>query len=387
MLVGRDGTRPAGSRAVVLARNPGGLFRVLPAPPTTVLLGANDPSSGLPAEALAGDDGSGSVAVAAVDTGPTTTVYLAPTGRALTTGITAHDGSSAASAWRREPITLGGSETTLVVAGLSAASADTVYASAASTGNPVRLFKRSGGGSPSWGEVTLPSTPWTDPAAATAAGLSGLGLLAGKAQSITATEDGAWLDLTAEKAGKRVDATIFVRPASAPGQPATITSWCDLDICDYPLGASFSTTEGYRSYGWAGSGFGERVISNPLRPGAQADSNQGTYLVLDGDEFVRRAGGGGNFIAGASFSSPEKGWIGGQVEVGAGERPRRLARWPVAARAPFLAVAGEPGAARGSLDAGALAVGSDGVVARYVPGKGWRREFLLSSSGAVVRQG
>ncbi|MBU6337889.1 MAG: hypothetical protein KGR19_08785, partial [Acidobacteria bacterium] len=384
VLVGRDGSRPAGSRAVVLARNPGGLFRVLPAPPSSVLLGANDPSAGLPAETLAEDDGSGPVAVAAVDTGSTTTTYVAPTGRAVTTGILAHDGTSGPGAWRREPVTLSPSETSLVIPGLAAASDGSLYASAASTGNPVRLFKRTGGGTPSWDEVPLPSTPWTDPGAATAAGLSGLGLLAGKAQSITATAEGAWLDLTAQKAGDRVDATIFVRPSAPLGQ--RVTTWCDLNICDHPLGASFSTSDGYRSYAWAGTGLGTRIISNPLRPGAQADSNQGTYLELDGDEFERRPGGGGNFIYGASFSSPAKGWIGGQVEVGTGERPRRLARWPVAARSPLNAITPEPGASRGSLDSGAIAVGADGTVARYQPGKGWKREFLLSSSGAVVRQ-
>jgi len=384
VLVGRDGDRPAGSRAVVLARNPGGLFRALPAPPSTVLLGAGDPTAGLPAERVAGDDGAGAVATAAVDTGSTTTVYIAPTGRALTTGIIAHDGSSGPGAWRREPVTLGGGETSLVVAGLAGSSAGSLYASAASAGNPVRLFQRNGGGSPSWDEVPLPSTPWTDPSAATAAGLTGLGLLAGKAQSITATEDGAWLDLTAQKDGARVDATIFVRPSAAPGQ--RVTSWCDLNICDQPLGAAFSTTDGYRSFAWAGTGSGARVISNPLRPGAQGESNQGTYLVLEDGQFERRRGGGGNFIGGASFSATDKGWIGGLVEVGAQERPRRLARWPVAARAPLTAVAGEPGSSRAALDAGALAVGVDGAVARYMPGKGWRREYLLSASGSVVRQ-
>jgi len=383
VLVGKDSSRASGARTVVLARNPGGLFRALPAPPAGVLLAAGDPT-GQPAEALAGDEGSSTVAVAAADTGSTTTVYIAPTGRAITTGILANDGSAGTGAWRREPVTLAPGETSLVIAGLAAESADSVYASAASAGDPVRLFARTGGGSPSWDEVNLPSTPWTDPTAASAAGLSNLGLLAGKAQSITATADGAWLDLTAQKNGKRVDATIFVRPSAAP--PQRVTSWCDLEICDHPLGATFSTTDGYRSYAWAGSGFGTRVISNPLAPSAQQESNQGTYLVLSGDEFERRAGGGGNFVGAASFSSSERGWIGGQVEIGAADPPRRLARWPVAARAPFLAVAGEPGAQQGSLDAGALAVGADGAVARYVPGKGWRREYLLSSSGSVVSQ-
>ncbi len=57
--------------------------------------------------------------------------------------------------------------------------------------------------------------------------------------------------------------------------------------------------------------------------------------------------------------------------------------WPVSARAPFTAVAPQPGTAPGDPNAQALAVGADGAVARYTPGQGWQREFLLSSSGAV----
>ena len=63
--------------------------------------------------------------------------------------------------------------------------------------------------------------------------------------------------------------------------------------------------------------------------------------------------------------------------------PQRLASWPVSARAPFTAVAPAPGTAPGDPNAQALAVGADGVVARYTPGQGWQREFLLTGSGAV----
>ncbi len=44
-----------------------------------------------------------------------------------------------------------------------------------------------------------------------------------------------------------------------------------------------------------------------------------------------------------------------------------------------------PGAAPGALGSAALAVGGDGGVARYAQGRGWEREFLLTSSGAVSR--
>ncbi len=63
--------------------------------------------------------------------------------------------------------------------------------------------------------------------------------------------------------------------------------------------------------------------------------------------------------------------------------PQRLASWPVSARAPFTAVGPAPGSTPGAPGAQALAVGADGVVARYTPGQGWQREFLLTDSGAV----
>ena len=63
--------------------------------------------------------------------------------------------------------------------------------------------------------------------------------------------------------------------------------------------------------------------------------------------------------------------------------PQRLTNWPVSARAPFTAVVPAPGTTPGDPNAQALAVGADGAVARYIPGQGWQREFLLSSSGAV----
>jgi hypothetical protein len=46
-------------------------------------------------------------------------------------------------------------------------------------------------------------------------------------------------------------------------------------------------------------------------------------------------------------------------------------------------VAPAPGSAPGDFGAQALAVGADGVVARYTSGHGWEREFLQTSSGAV----
>ena len=63
--------------------------------------------------------------------------------------------------------------------------------------------------------------------------------------------------------------------------------------------------------------------------------------------------------------------------------PALLHPWPASIRAPLTDLAAAPGGGLGALDSGALAVGVDGSVVRYEPGRGWQREFLLSSSGAV----
>ena len=97
-------------------------------------------------------------------------------------------------------------------------------------------------------------------------------------------------------------------------------------------------------------------------------------------------GAGGNVHPSGAFSSPDEGWLEGPVHVTRSPGPQRLdGGWPLALRAPLTAVAPEPGTTAGDPGAGALAVGLDGAVTRYVPGRGWSREFLLTSSGSVAR--
>ena len=57
----------------------------------------------------------------------------------------------------------------------------------------------------------------------------------------------------------------------------------------------------------------------------------------------------------------------------------------MSARGPLTSVAPAPAGTPGDIGAQALAAGLDGSVLRYRPGEGWVREFLLSSTGAVVR--
>ncbi len=123
--------------------------------------------------------------------------------------------------------------------------------------------------------------------------------------------------------------------------------------------------------GQARSPFGERVITG---------LPEGVSLRLEGESFKRvLALGGGErqpgpgHGTGAAFSTPTEGWLGESampVHLTRNPQPSRLAPWPVSFRHPLLAIAPQPGAPVGALASEALAVGEDGAVARYKPGRG-----------------
>ena len=109
-------------------------------------------------------------------------------------------------------------------------------------------------------------------------------------------------------------------------------------------------------------------------PGADGESNRGSYLKLDGDRFTRMPGGGGNFSPAGAFSSPDEGWLAGPTHITRNPEPQRIGEseaWPVSARAPLTSVAPQPGNPAGSMGAQALAAGLDGTILRFVPGTGW----------------
>ena len=64
-----------------------------------------------------------------------------------------------------------------------------------------------------------------------------------------------------------------------------------------------------------GGPFGRRVITNPVEPGGDDETNRGTWLRLDGDNFTRMPGGGYNFRAGGAFISDDEGWLEGPAHV------------------------------------------------------------------------
>jgi hypothetical protein len=378
VLAGRDPARPIGDQLVLLHRDPGGPFRALPAPPADVLLPAG---GGDPAEALADEQGAGRIAIAAFDESARTGVLVAPTGRDVADGVIRFDGAT----WTREPVEIPvGSEASFRIHALDATGIGNAWALAeadpALARGPVLLQRTAGPGGPRWVERDLGTTPFRD-RDTPAAGIAGVAAVGGAAQPLTVTADGAWIDVGATIDGVARDATLFFDFDAG----AVTASWCDAAACAAALGARLSRQGGYRSFAWAGPGFGTRVITNALDASGAEDSNRGSYLRLAGGAFARMPGGGGSFRPSGAFASADAGWLEGPVEVSPATAPSRLRSWPVALRAPLADVAGAPGARPGDPGAGALAVGVDGGVARYEPGRGWRREFLLSSSGSVNR--
>ncbi|HVY77395.1 MAG TPA: hypothetical protein VG898_02705 [Solirubrobacterales bacterium] len=383
VLVGRDLQKQAGEQVVVLDHDPGGPWRALPAPPPGVLL---PPEGEAPGEALAAENGIGAVADAAFDESGHTAIFLAPKGRSVEGAVIHWDGSD----WTREPVEVpAGSEAKfhiLAIAASGAANAWAIAEAAEALGRSFVLLQRTGSGaSAKWVERGLGAAQFAD-ASTPAEGIEGLAPLSGAAQPLSVTQDGVWVDLSGTIEGAQRDLTIYYDISAG----RVTGAWCDASLCESggglaggQLGVRLSRQLGYRSFAWPGGEFGTRIVTNPLDPGGSEESNRGTYLRFAEGQFTRMPGGGGNFRATGAFSSVDEGWLQGPVEISAKRAPSLLRPWPIPLRAPLTAIAGAPGSPLGALGSAALAVGADGAVARYAPGRGWQREYLTSSSGAV----
>jgi len=387
LLVGEDSTRSQGKQTVVLARDPSGRFQVLPEPPAGVLLAAGE-GGGPNAEVLAEASGSGAVADAAIE-GPThTEAFFGALGRTQDTAVAHWNGTQ----WSREPVELPkgyeGSFTILALDGTSRQSMWMLGQASAQSGLGIMLFKRTeAAGEAKWQPAELGSALFSA-SATPAQDVSGVAPLSGQAQQLTASDQGVWIDGNLQAPGGGSDGYDFTLYYDIAEAKVT-ASWCDAHssgggaLCTYPFEARFGRLAGYRSFAFDGPGYGSRIITNPLQPGGEDSTNMGAYLRLEGTSFQRMPGAGADNAPGGAFYSPTDGWLEGPVQITTAAAPQRLASWPVSARAPFTAVVPAPGSTPGDPNAQALAVGVDGVVARYTPGQGWQREFLLTGSGAV----
>jgi hypothetical protein len=393
LLVGQDSTRPSGKQTVVLARDPGGRFRALPGVPAGVLLAAGEGGEGeegeAKAEALAEKEGAGAVVDAAVENANHTEAYFGALGRTRELGVARWDGEH----WTREPIDLpAGYSGSFAIAAIGGSSPQNLWLlgqPSQSSGLGIMLFKRieAKAGEYRWQAAPLGSALFSA-TETLARGVTKLGPLTGPAQPLSVTEKGVWIDGSLQAPGGGSDGYDFTLYYDI-AQGKLTGSWCDARdatgeaLCEHGFDARFGRLAGYRSFAFDGPGYGTRIITNPLLPGGDDTTNLGSYLSFEGTAFTWTPGAGADNAPGGAFYSPRDGWLEGPVQITTTQQPARLVSWPVSARAPFTAVASAPGSTPGDPGAQALAVGGEGAVARYTPGHGWEREFLLTGSGAV----
>lgn len=317
------------------------------------------------------------------------------------------------SAWTREPIEVPAlSKTDFRVLALGASSPANAWLLAQLSSNypagAVALFRRhsgEGGEAPSWrpvwlgsGAVPKEADPLTIPVAgggeAKPFTVSGTGEPPSvQNQILTVTGEGVWIDGVREDV--QASSTMFFKPEGEADSGRMIASWCRLPegapagspACQHELPEALPTGPS-RSIAWANAatpeGLGERVI---------AGLPDGVSLRLEGEEFKRvlALGGaeapgdvGGTF--GAAFSDPREGWLGQArlpVHLTLNPIPSRLAPWPVSFHHTLVAIAPQPGVPTGALASEAIAVGDQGEVARYEPGKGWLPESLFGPGEKV----
>ncbi|HEY2054268.1 MAG TPA: hypothetical protein VGH14_10070 [Solirubrobacterales bacterium] len=216
-----------------------------------------------------------------------------------------------------------------------------------------------------------------------------------KAQPLTVTSEGLWVDANVTVEGQTFTSTVFYDTKEGdPHRGELVGSWCEppetilesarKELCGFPLPAELAATDG-RSFAWPGTGaegdHGTRIITG---------IGQGAILIYENGAFRREPlSGNGGSSAGAAITytpgqgteegTPE-GWLGPSYRLTRAPVPSGLQPWSVPFRQPLLAVAPEPGTAAGALSSRALAVGASGEVARYLPGVGWQPESLLAGN-------
>ncbi|HTA12375.1 MAG TPA: hypothetical protein VK765_03060, partial [Solirubrobacteraceae bacterium] len=409
---GQPGEAPAGSaQQVVLVRDPGGSFQE-----TTLVPPASEPPGGGETELLQpGEKLFGAARAPLIapleEAGGHAGALVVPVneqGGGVEDGVLHWDGTH----WTRESIAIpAASKSDFRVLAIGASSPANAWLLAQLSGSAkgyppgaVALFRRLPGegalaGSWSWKPVALGAPgdeeahPLTVPVLKEGPEpftVNGTGEPPTvQTQVLTVTSAGVWVD--GVRGDVSASTTMFLQPEGTGASAHVVASWCQLPAGS-PAGTSACTHElpeplptgPSRSIAWANSatpeGLGERVITG---------LPDGISLRLEGTEFKRvlALGGskppadvGGTF--GAAFSEPREGWLGNtQLPVHLTLHPAasRLAPYPVPFRHALIAIAPQPGTPIGALSSEALAVGDQGQVARYQPGKGWLPESLLGS--------
>ncbi|MGO9489806.1 MAG: hypothetical protein ACLQBB_12345 [Solirubrobacteraceae bacterium] len=370
----------AGTRQVVLVRNPGQPFKEVTVPsgaeglePGESLFGLNRPPLLAPLEEGGGQAGA----------------FVVPIGAAGVDGAVLHwNGTS----WTRETIEVPASAgSQFEVLAISAASTSDAWLLARLSGSngPLALFRRHGGATPSWQPVALkPGGEAGEPIELDGEAFEETS--GNQAQVLTATGSGVWVD--GRLHSSHASLTLYFAPegeapagsftgvwcrvpASSSGVPPALTSTCEAHPLPEPLPTDYS-----RSFAWAGSGYGERIVTGlpdgqMLRLGAGGSFNA-----------VNSLGGQAGAEFGAAFASSTDGWLGKallpvHVTTPGNLAPNRLQPWPVPFRYALTALAPEPGAPVGEESSEVLAVGDNGEVARYHPGEGWFPETLPGPGG------
>ncbi len=381
-----------GTRQVLLVRNPGGSFQETPAVPS-------EGSEALLAEGEHLFGSARSPIIAALDEGSEQAgalVVPVNEGAGVQKWVLHWDGTK----WTREQIAIpAASAAHFEVLALAASSPTDAWLLAKyGEGYPagsVALFRRhlgSGGEAPEWMPVALkPGGEAGEPLAVALQSATSVGFTVGsgdQAQIMNVTGEGLWLD--GERSDTRQSASVFLH-TEGTAQARPVAAWCQLPTgeeqpCRYNLPGVLPTAWS-RTFAWANPStpeqLGERVITG------FAD---GMSWRLEGTSFKRVPALGGTAapqeevgrIFGAAFSNAKEGWLGQfelPVHITLNPVPSRFTPWPASFRYPLLALAPQPGAPIGALSSEALAVGEEGEVARYKPGKGWLPESLLGANG------
>jgi hypothetical protein len=363
----------------LVVRDPGGSARAAPAPPVEVLG---------PEEELFESEGAAPLLTATAASASATRALVVPV---VQNGSGSPEAvlSYASGNWSREPVCVGAGggpgctapPSGFTVLSIEAGGGETwLLAEGAAPGEGIELFRREGvGGSVVWRQQALGPAGSLGALLAEEAPLGASLAVRDVGQPLTVSAAGAWVDAQIDAGGSSYPATFYYDVAKGE----VTGSWCDLGapagLCAHELGAELPSGDG-RSFAWPPSGgsdpFGSRVVTGV---------GQGAILSLAGSAFSRitLAGGSAGASLGAALAAPDAGWLGAStpLHLTRNPEPSRLQPWPVPFRRPLTAIAPEPGAPVGAIGSEALAVGAEGEAARYIPGRGWEPEFLLTAAG------